>query len=111
MKYVREHSDRPASLPAMWHQGADPFLRQYPALVEYLDLDRFDDGRPRATSTLLVFVDAGVLKACLNDRQMGEVAFVSAASFEGLLEALEKGLAEGSLDWRQAGAGRSKKKR
>jgi hypothetical protein len=50
--------------------------------------------------TLLLFVEAGRLKGCLNDRDMARSVFVSAESLEGLLDAMETGLADETLEWR-----------
>lgn len=85
---------------------------QLPALWEYLTLCEWEDGKERETASLTVFFGEGLLKACISDKDAGLVAFVSGESLEGLLQALERGLAEGTLDWRrqrEAGGGRSRK--
>lgn len=79
----------------------DPqFKRLYPLLFEYLTCDTWDDGTTRETSTLLLFVDAGVLKGCVNDRAMGRNLFVAAESLSGLLGAANEALGETSPGWR-----------
>jgi len=79
----------------------DPaFASQHPALLEYLTLDRFDDGSRRETASITLFFGDGSFKACLNDRSNKRVAFVSADSPIAVLGALEKGIQEDSLDWR-----------
>jgi hypothetical protein len=75
-------------------------MGRLPALVEYLLSDKWDDGKVRVTSTLLLFVDQGEWKACLNDRDGGRVAFVTAGTVAGLLGALEEQLQAGSAEWR-----------
>lgn len=74
----------------------------WPALWEFLTATSWPppDGGPRTVGTVLLFVETGRWKACLRDRECGQVAFVSAASAEGLLDALDAGLTNGSLDWR-----------
>ncbi len=84
--------------------------RRAPTLYQFLTDDKWDDGSQREPGTLLLFADAGRFKACLNDRDSGRSVFVSAVSLEGILEALEEGLAGDSLEWREkkgpAGKGR-----
>jgi hypothetical protein len=79
-----------------------------PAVMEYLFLDHWEDGASRETSTLLVFVEDGRVKACLNDRQEERSLWVSSTSFLGALAALEDALRSGGADWRRSF--RSKKK-
>lgn len=79
---------------------AESDRKRYEALVEMMELSSWEDGTPRQTSTMTLFIDSGSLKACLNDRDGDRTAWVSADSFKGLLDALEKGLRDDSLDWR-----------
>lgn len=76
------------------------FEARYPHLMSHLCDEKWDDGTARDTSTLLFFVDGGVLKCCLNDRSSGRVCFKTAATMTTLLLALESGLEEDSLEWR-----------
>lgn len=80
-----------------------------PSLIEFLSLPQYEDGTPRELPTLTVFCEPGCLKAALNDRDGGRVAFVTAVSLEGLLVALEEGLAFSSLDWRPSRSGKSRR--
>lgn len=59
------------------------------------------EGSDRKTGTMLLFLEAGTIKACLGDRETELNAFVSAKTFQGLLEACDKGLKTGALDWRE----------
>ena len=85
-----------AGYPAL---GEDSQL--YPQLAEFLALGRFDDGSPRVTGTLLVFVHEGRLKARLTDREEGLVAFRTMDSLEGLLRAVELDLQRNDIEWRK----------
>jgi hypothetical protein len=87
-----------------------PLLSVRPALAASLLEERFADGAARRTSTLLVFLHEGTLKACLRDRDSDETAWVTADSLAGLLDALEAGLQEGRLDWRREGRRPARKK-
>lgn len=51
---------------------------------------------------MTVFCEDGKFKAAITDKDSGMVAFLSSDSFQGLLEALDRGLGNGSLDWRQS---------
>lgn len=80
----------------------DPeFSQSHPCLFAFLVAETWETGEKRATGTLLVFVDDGKWKACLSDRDGGRVAFVSASTAKGLLDASEAGLDAGTLDWRR----------
>lgn len=73
------------------------------ALGMHLLEEHWADGKPRKTSTLLLFLHEGRLKGCIRDRNTDETAWVSSDSLEGILDALEVGLQEGALDWRREG--------
>ncbi len=72
----------------------------YPAICEYMTQGTWPDGTPRETSTLSMFVDAGMWKACFKDRDQGQVLFVSAKTPEQLLQTIETQLATGGAEWR-----------
>lgn len=74
---------------------------EFPGLWEYLTLTKFPDGAPRQTATLMVTMDDGTFKGCLNDRANGRSAWVSSRSPTGLLHVLEARLQEDSLEWRK----------
>jgi len=71
-----------------------------PTVCEWLTSAHYDDGELRETSTIGLFVDCGVLKLCLNDRDLCRTLYVTSDSLEGALEALEKALRGGTPDWR-----------
>lgn len=91
-------------VPASWGE-------KYPFLWEFLTVTRFEDGSPRQAGTLLLFVDQGVLKGCLSDREYGEVAFCSASDPDMLLMRLEDGLQLQCLEWRASAKGGKKSSR
>lgn len=86
------------------------FAKSCPHLWEFLAVGTFDDGSARKLGTLTVFVDGEGVKGCLNDREQGLSAFATAASLDGLLATLEKGLAEDRLDWRRPTPPKGKRK-
>lgn len=73
----------------------------YPVLHDFLTLQGCE-GKARKVGSVSLFAEDGKWKAALNDRDGGLVAFCSADSFAGLLEALDRGLKSGSLDWRDS---------
>lgn len=73
---------------------------KFPRLVEYLEEVKWDDGSKRETSTLMLLVEDGWLKACLNDRAMGCSLWVTADTVEAALDALEGHLERGDGEWR-----------
>lgn len=89
------------------------FRGRYPALYEWLSSNAYPDGAARETSTLLIFVEQGGYKGCLNDRDQARGLWTASASFEGVLEALEGHLQGGTGEWRSSGPrqGRPKGKR
>lgn len=77
-------------------------LTRWPALLEFLTATAWPDGEARQTGSLLVFVDEGTLKACLNDRSQGSVAFVTGRGLADLCDVAEASLQTDSLDWRRS---------
>jgi hypothetical protein len=80
--------------------GGGSWVKPFPALVEFLTLPKWEDGAVRATGTILVFIEDGIWKGCLRDRDQSLVAFVAAPTPEGILAAADKGLRGNDLDWR-----------
>lgn len=74
--------------------------KKFPTLIEYLTRTSYDDGSPRQTSTVMVFIDQGHVKACLNDRDAGRAGWMSADALGSVLDELERALADDSIDWR-----------
>lgn len=78
----------------------ESFEKQWPAIFEYLTKLRVKKDVERRTSTMLIFCEDGLWKACVNDRENDETAFWSAPSYEELLTAVESDLAVGQGEWR-----------
>lgn len=72
-----------------------------PATWEHLSETAWPSGKPRVTSTLLVFVEDGLVKLCLRDRATGRVGWVSGRTLTDALNSLETSLASDSLEWRR----------
>jgi len=81
----------------------------YPTIMEWLTEEKYEDGKPRVTSSITLFAGEGLVKASFNDRDFNRVAFVTAKTFEELLAIIEAKLTESSLDWRPSqGKGRGR---
>jgi len=83
----------------------------FPSLWEFLVALAYEDGGARALPTLMLFLHDGRLSAALNDRDVGQTAFVSGSSVLDVLGALEGGLVADSLAWRPNVRGITKKSR
>lgn len=77
-------------------------LAKMPVLWEFLTVEAWEDGEARRTGTVLIFIEEGSVKLCLNDRDQDQVAFVTGSSLEEAFEAADAGLDGDSLDWRQS---------
>lgn len=98
-QWLRRDQNVPADAPAEPTEAC-PLTEAYPALDEFLTLTVWDDGSRRETGTLLLCTGDGRYRAWLNDRDAGVSAWVSSGTLSGLLEAIEKGLREGGMEWR-----------
>lgn len=96
---------KPTSLPSQeepvskWVDG--DFEKEWPYLSAFMSSTSWDDGTIRETGTLLLFVQEGYLKACINDRALDRSAFVTGPSINCLFDLVEAGLEQDSLDWRK----------
>jgi len=73
----------------------------YPKLLAHLSDTAWDDGKPRKTSTLLLLVENARWKAFFHDRDGKRGFWLSAESWEWLLEALEAAVDSSSTEWRK----------
>jgi hypothetical protein len=88
------------------------WFKKAPTVWEFISSRTFEDGTSRSTGTVMFMTDGGVVKLYVHDREAGAYTFVSALSPDGALQALEKGLVDGGLDWRaDKGVGSQKKAR
>lgn len=76
------------------------FAKEYPALFDHLSSVAWDNGDPRVTSTLFIFVEDGLWKGLLNERESEGKFWLSGATFKGLLEGMEARLKEGTAEFR-----------
>lgn len=98
-KFVRRYQDDEKGSLTSGKADTSGIAEKYPALAEHLSLDWIDGG-VRTTSTLTLTVDGGRWRASLRDRDNGVVCWVTGDTFDGTLGLLERGIVDGSLDWR-----------
>lgn len=77
------------------------FEKRYPTLWAFLTDSKWSTGEARETGSILIFTQEGQWKAMVKDKDSGYIAFVTKNTFKSLLEALERGLVEEKLDWRE----------
>lgn len=102
-------------IPAATDAGGDrvarvgTFEKQYPSIVEFLASERWDDGSTRTRGTILLMVEGGASKCCLNDREQGRYCFISGAVMEDVLIAAELAIETDVADWRPSREKRGKR--
>lgn len=100
MKYLK----RPGGTglgPTGHVQVSDPDLeRVAPATLEFLTVDKWDDGKGRQPGTIMVMAEGGRWKAWVHDRDGKRSSFVSSGGLLDLLREVEDMLANGSGEWR-----------
>ncbi len=70
-------------------------------LHDWLTMQCDDRGVKRSTSSMTVFVDEGLFKVVLNDKDTGRSLWVSNKTLWGALDALEAHLVAGTGEWRR----------
>jgi len=85
----------------------DEFRRRWPTVFDFISLMGVG-GKSRKTGTMLLFLEDGKWKACINDRDGGFYCFLSSDSFWGLLDASEASLKEGGCEWRLSKGGKGR---
>lgn len=74
----------------------------FPVLMQFLTMVEWPEGGGRRVpGSILLMCEDGAWKAMVKDKDDPAVAFVSGASLEAVLLAVEAGLASGGLDWRE----------
>ena len=78
------------------------FAKEGPTLLAYLQEDAWPDGQVRQRSTMVCFVEDGMVKGCLSDKDTQMTLWASSRTFWGLVEALEARLTEDVPEWRKS---------
>jgi len=85
----------------------------YPALADFLCQTHWEeeDGKKvvREVGSIVVFVEDGKLKCCLNDKDGGKVAFRTFDGPDSFFKDLDDAISKDKLDWRDGGKFKGKK--
>lgn len=100
MKFLKKPEPAPDRNGCTRMVDGGTWAKGLPALCEFLSEGHWDDGSPRVPGSLTLFVDDGLWKVCLSDKDAARVAFVSGQTPTEAFATAEKGLIQGSLDWR-----------
>lgn len=77
------------------------FSTQYPGIYEFLARIRHE-GNARKPGRLVLYYDQGKASLCLSDAETKQVAFHVDEGLHEALEATERRLQSGSMDWRHS---------
>jgi hypothetical protein len=80
--------------------STDEVLRDLPSLASFLCDVTWEDGSDRVPGTVLLFVQDGRIKACLNDKASSRVCFLTAQTVLDVLHAADEAVDSGHADWR-----------
>lgn len=83
------------------HLEHEYLLARCPEIFQLMSLPQVE-GAPREPSAIRLFVQDGRLKAAVNDPSSEMVWFVTLDGRMDPLEAIERSLAEGTSEWREA---------
>ena len=91
-----------AATPGVAGAGATD-AAQWPNLLEHMTLDRYPDGSARKLSCVVVTAGPAGWQGCVSDKDNNRVMWKTSSTLEGLLLALEEGLAaDDPSSWRQS---------
>jgi len=77
------------------------WAQRWPLLLAYMTQDRWEDGTARATSSLLLFKQDGIIKVMLRDKDTGLCLWAAGNGLFASLNAVEGLLCDPKADWRQ----------
>jgi len=75
--------------------------KKWPVLLDHLTQVAWEDGTPRQTSTLSVFVGDGAFKALLKDRETALCLWVACPVLDKLFDVIEAALVDPGTVWRR----------
>ncbi len=100
MSYLQRRDKAPKSTGNGAVVGDGSISGDFAATAEFVSCGNCGDGTIRVPGTLLFCTGEGRWRAWLNDRDGEVAAWVSAETLAGLLEAVEAGLRNQTLEWR-----------
>lgn len=98
---LMERPNKASATPMSPGRPSDPQAEQrWPQLWEYLTTTVYGDGSPREPSSLLVFLQDGMVKGMLRDKDGDRCLWIAHKGLLGLLDTLDTQLGEPEPDWR-----------
>lgn len=94
----RERAEPGASRAASAEDAA--LAKKHPHLHEYMTSTRYEDGAARQTSSVLIFVQDGLWKAMLKDRDANETLWATGDTMAAAVASLDAMLGSGKGEWR-----------
>jgi hypothetical protein len=77
------------------------FATEYPTLTDWMVDDKWDDGKPRAVSTISINFSQGSVTVGLSDHAFQRSAYTTADTLAEALDLLEAALAGERIGWRR----------
>jgi len=77
------------------------FASRFPTITEYLCCLKYDDGSQRARSALSLFVEDGVFKMAMNDKDTKRSLYVAAEGLQEAFNLMEVALQADNPPWRK----------
>jgi hypothetical protein len=78
----------------------DGMASRWPTLFAFLSQMRWEDDTARVPGSMLTFVQDGMFKGMLRDKNDGTCLWVASRTLEGLFDAVEGSLCDPGADWR-----------
>lgn len=78
----------------------DLFKEEYPHIYSFLYDTKYENGDPRTPGSISIFVNGFSLKFAVNDKDRQVGAFVTAPTWAELLQLVDDGIRDDSLEWK-----------
>jgi len=90
----------PVAEDKAWHFYDEGFQAEFPALFELLAATT-QDGKPRESASVTIYVDQGRLKAIVSDKSSKMTYFTTLSGSCHALAELDRNIQDGKGDWRK----------
>ena len=105
-KFLKRRADDDGTPRIAKGSSLAAFVKEFPALHEFLTVTKWDEDTRRITGSMNCFFEDGVYKLCLSDRDQGYVAFVTVDDPVDGLRLVESQMRDGTIEWRRSGKSR-----
>lgn len=106
VNYLQSAADAASQPLAETAAHDEEFCQENPATHAYLTHTVDDTGKPRRTSTLVLFSEAGTFKGTLIERQHDVQIWATGDTLKAVIDALEAELVNPRPQWRKPSKGR-----